>query len=639
MGVVSAADNDRPVGLSQFALGDARGKIWQLSDFQDSPLLVITVLGTECPLAKLYAVRLQQLSEEFAPKGVTFIGINGNSQDSLSELAAFSRLHGLSFPLLKDVDQKVLQELQAERTPETFVLDQKRMVRYRGRIDDQHSIGAKSRSKPEQEELRDALNQLLAGQPVKVAKTSAVGCLISLREKPNEQAAVTYSRDIAPILQKHCVECHRTGQIAPFALTEYDKAAGWSEMILEVTRQGRMPPWHADPEHGQFANRRGLSAQEQQLIKDWVLAGAPEGNPAELPPARQYVEGWQLPRQPDLVIAMSDKPHVVPAEGEVQYQYFRLETDLKEDRWVSAAEVVPGNRSVVHHVIVYCSQDGKSFDAEAEFLAAYVPGLKPQVFPKGMAKKVSAGSKLIFQVHYTSIGSVQEDISKIGLVFADSSEVTHEVHTASVRNRRLDIAPFLDNQKVESNTITIPRDALLLSLMPHMHVRGKSFRYEILGAGGRRQTLLNVPHYDFNWQTGYELEKPLLLPRGTRIKAFASYDNSAENPANPDPSARVSWGDQSWDEMMLGYFDLAVPRDTDLNAHELRRILNGRDPDAVAQLLLKRLDKDGDGVVDSSEVSAAHSVIFLRLDRDHNGKLDEAEFRKGLQSIRQLLDR
>ncbi|WP_397568873.1 redoxin domain-containing protein [Schlesneria sp. T3-172] len=566
-----AAAEDGPFLLGKsvapFSLIDYRGKAHSLDDYQSSPVLVLAVLGTECPLAKQYSLKLQKLAESYAGQGVTFLGIDANRQDSLTEIAAFARTNGLTYPILKDLNQEVVDDLQATRTPEVFVLDAKRVVRYRGRVDDQYSVGGKSRPAPTREDLKLAIDEVLAGTPVSVTETTAVGCLIG-RSRPvktgTADSAVTYSNQIARLLQKHCVECHRPGEIAPFSLTDYHEVAGWADMILEVTQTGQMPPWHASPEHGHFANERRLTPEELSLLQQWVAAGSPEGDPAELPPPPTYTEGWQLPRQPDHVVWMSETPFTVPAEGTVDYQYFSVDPGLTEDKWITGAEIIPGSRAVVHHVIVFISTDGEVRDGDRQMLTAFVPGLRVGEYPQGMAKRIPAGAKFIFQMHYTPNGVAREDRTQIGLLFADPAEVTHEIRTVSTVNTKFKIQPELDNQAFSSSVVTAPQDLQLLSLSPHMHLRGKSFRYELTHNDGTKEVLLDVPHYDFNWQTAYKLIEPRLIPRGSKIQSFAAFDNSARNLANPDPSKTVKWGEQSWDEMLLGYFDVAVPRESEL---------------------------------------------------------------------------
>lgn len=549
--------------LGDFSLQDYRGKEHRLSDLKEAKLVVVAFVGTECPLAKTYGVRLAHLAKEYEPKGVRFLAIDSNAQDAVTTIAAYARLHGIEFPILKDLNNKVADDFGAERTPQVFVLDAERRIRYSGRVDDQFGIGF-VRPEPLRRDLAIALDELLSGQAVSQPITPVQGCLIGRVRTPKTDSKVTYTKDIAPLIHRRCLECHRTGEIAPFSLTTYRHAAGWAEMIAEVVREDRMPPWHASPSHGSFANDRRLSDAEKQLIQDWVDAGAPEGNPADLPPAPKFVEGWELPREPDLVVPMRSQPYEVKAEGTVQYQYFIADSGLKEDRWIEAIQVVPGNRAVVHHILVFALPPGAGRAAlqgggVQGYLAAYVPGLRASPFPKGMAKKLPANSRLVFQIHYTPIGSKQLDLSKVAFVFTDPDKVEREVKTISAANPVIAIPPHADNHPVEARSRSLGSDTLLLGMMPHMHVRGKAFKYEAVYPDGKTEVLLDVPRYDFNWQTSYRLSEPKPVPEGTRIRCKALYDNSEKNLNNPDPTKLVRWGDQTWNEMMIGYFDIAVP--------------------------------------------------------------------------------
>lgn len=634
----TAADSSPVLGrkLSELALKDHRGREWTLQDFADKPVLVVVFTGTECPLVQLYASRLQKLSTELADQGVAVISLNANQQDNLTEIGAQVRTLGLTFPILKDLQNKVADQLGARRTPEAFVLDHNRVVRYYGRIDDQYSVGGKQRTAPTREDLKEAVREILAGKPVSIAETETVGCLIGKVRQPQTDAAVTYSNQISRLLQTHCVDCHRPHEIGPFSLTDYDEVAGWADMILEVTEQRRMPPWHASPEHGKFANARVLSQDELQLLRDWVDSGAPEGDRSQLPAPKTYTEGWQLPREPDLVIPMAKTPFKVPAEGEVRYQHFSVETGFTEDKWVQAMEIVPGNRAIVHHTIVFAAAAGERFNGERGFLAAYVPGLRPMPYPDGMAKRIPAGAKLVFQMHYTPNGTAQEDITSIGLIFADPAKVMQEVTTISVGSNRFKIKPQEDNQQFSSNVLTAPTDLRLLSLSPHMHLRGKSFRYEMTWPDGRKETLLDVPNYDFNWQTAYALADELVIPRGAKIQAFAAFDNSPNNLANPDPTATVVWGDQSWEEMLLGYFDVAVPR-SESSAAELgklsQRVRNDK-PEDVAKELFGRFDLNDNGTIERDELPERQRVFFDQLDADKSASVSLEELTNGLKALR-----
>jgi peroxiredoxin len=573
----AASQVGRPI--CDFTLRDFRGKEVSLRDFKDRKLVVVAFLGVECPLAKLYGPRLASLAKTYAPQGVAFIAINSNQQDSITELAHYARTHQIEFPLLKDPGNVVADQFGAERTPEVFVLNEQRAIAYRGRIDDQYVVG-RQRTKATQNDLAAALDELLAGKPVTTPVTEAVGCFIGKVARPDDKSEVTYWNQIARIFQARCVECHRPGQIAPFSLTSYEEAAGWAETIAEVVRQQRMPPWHADPRYGQFANDARLSEEQKSLIYRWVEAGAPQGDPNQAPPPRTFAEGWAIPK-PDQIIYMSDRPFQVPAEGEVRYQYFFVDPGFKEDKWVQAAECRPGNRSVVHHIIVAVRPPGSRArvsigDVESDWLVATAPGGKPLILEPGMAKLIPAGSQLIFQIHYTANGSPQEDRSAVGLVFADPHSVKKPVATWRAASRSFVIPPGAANHRVEAS-YAFRRNMLLLSMFPHMHLRGKAFRYEAEYPDGRREVLLDVPQYDFNWQNTYVLAEPKLMPAGTRLRCTAHFDNSPDNLANPNPAASVRWGDQTWEEMMIGYFNMAPaddqPADIDEPSPRTRRFV------------------------------------------------------------------
>ncbi len=611
---IQAAEDvkDSPVGrkVADFTLKDFRGKTVSLSDFKNAKAIVIAYLGCECPLAKLYGPNLQRLADKYRDQGVVVIGINPNVQDSITELDAYARRHEIKYPLLKDVGNRVADAMKAKRTPEVFLLDDRQVIRYWGRVDDRFGIGYVL-DEPRNDYLRAALDQVLAGKLVTTPASESQGCIIGRVREPEKDAKVTYSNQISRLLQKHCVECHRKGEIAPFALTDYKEVAGWAEMMQEVVDDQRMPPWHADKKHGQFANERRMTDEEKQQLRDWVAAGAPEGDPKDLPEPREFVTGWNLPQKPDAEFYMRPKPFEVPAEGTVRYQYFSVDPGFEEDKWISATEVVPGNRAVVHHILVFVRTKGKRFGEGDGFLAAYVPGMRAQPFPEGMAKRIPAGAKLYFQVHYTPIGSPQLDRSKVGFVFTDPDKVKYEVRTASATNQRLNIPPGEDNYRSEATSGSVNFDVKLLTMMPHMHLRGKSFMYEAVYPDGKREKLLDVPAYDFNWQTGYRLKQPLTLPAGTKIHTVAHFDNSEENLANPDPEATVKWGPQTWHEMHFGYFDFAAPvamgvaeKPLAPNPARLR----------YAQGVLKKFDRNNDGKIARNEVGTRLVLLFNRLD-------------------------
>ncbi len=559
-GPVEAAEESR-IGrtVESFSLPDFRGKSHSLDEFTDSKAVVVIFLGIECPLVKLYGPRLAELSAEFEKQGVAFVGINSNLQDTITEMDGFARQSGIKFPILKDAGNVVADQFGALRTPEVFLLDPDRKIRYWGRIDDQYGLGASSgyaRLQVERRDLAVAVEELLAGKPISEPIMKAPGCLIGRVHRPQPHGQVTYTKHVAPILQKNCVECHRAGELGPFALTSFNEVLGWADMIREVVSEERMPPWFANPEFGKFSNDCRLTEVEREQIFAWVDGGCPEGDPADLAAPRQFVEGWRI-GTPDAVFYMSDEPAHVQAEGTIDYQYFVVDPGFTEDKWISAAECRPGNASVVHHIICFIQRDGGGERAGGASIG-YAPGMPPRVFQDGVAMKIPAGSKLMFQMHYTANGYDQTDRSYVGFKFADPKTVRQEAKGTVSGNVGFRIPPGDGNFKIVSSK-RFRRDTMLLSLLPHMHLRGKSFRYEVKYPDGTSEIVLDVPRYDFNWQLWYELAEPKLLPKGTRMTCTAYFDNSAENPFNPDPTAEITFGEQTWEEMMFGFMTTLDP--------------------------------------------------------------------------------
>ena len=372
-----------------------------------------------------------------------------------------------------------------------------------------------------------------------------------------------YYRDITPIFQQHCQNCHRQGQVAPFALTTYDDAVAWAETIAEVVEQRRMPPWHADPRYGRFANAPSLSEKQRRKILRWIECGTPAGEPNDAPQpaaAIEFTDGWAM-GLPDAVVAMA-QPYLVPAEGVIEYQTFDLDPGFSEDRWVQAVEIKPGNRAVVHHATVYlkppgCDQPVEQGTLGSFCLAATAPGTPPLMLPDGMAKRVPAGWHFLLVVHYVTVGSPQSDQTLIGLKFSEPYLVRKEVATRLLLDESLCIPPGASNYRVE-RAVRLSDDLLLVSMFPHMHLRGKSFRYEAHYPDGRDEVLLSIPRYDFDWQNRYDLARPKRLPAGTVVRCVVEYDNSPANPRNPDATATVVAGPRSTDEMFNGYFDVAL---------------------------------------------------------------------------------
>ncbi len=401
---------------------------------------------------------------------------------------------------------------------------------------------------------------------------------------------VTFNKEVLPILQKNCQTCHRPGEVAPMALLTYEQTRPWAKAIKTAVVTKKMPPWFADPRYGHFSNERKLTAEEIHTLVAWADQGAMEGDAKDRPAPVEFVDGWNI-GQPDRVIEMPNEFHV-PAEGTIDYQYIVIPGGFTQDTWVQAAEIRPGNRAVVHHVIAFVrppesqwlkdvppgvpvpqrtsgqprgqgaqrGQGGGGGLLGAEHLIGYAPGLQPLQLSDS-AKLVKAGSDIVLQLHYTANGKPATDKSKIGLVFPKTPPQLRNV-TLLAPNRMFVIPPNDDNYEVKSE-VELQDAVKLVALTPHMHFRGKDFLYKVVYPSGETETLLSVPKYDFNWQLGYRLAEPLVLPKGARIQCTAHFDNSPNNPYNPDPTKEVRWGDQTWEEMMIGWFQVTV----DPNVH------------------------------------------------------------------------
>ncbi len=553
---------DSPIGkkIEDFSLPDVHGNTHSLADYKGQPV-VIAYVGTECPLAKNYAPRLNDLAAEFEKDGVRFLAINSNVQDTLGEVLTYARTFKLSFPVLKDNGSVVADKMGAVRTPEVFLLDKDHVVRYWGRIDDQYGFKTGAgyvKPKLRNRFLADAIIEMTAGKEVTAPVVEAHGCFIGRANKPEPTGDITYSNQVARIMQNNCVECHREGEVAPFTLGTYDDVAAWADTIREVVTEGRMPPWFADPRFGHWSNDARLSDKDREQLFAWVDNGCPEGDPKDLPEPRQFVDGWRI-GEPDQVVYMADDAFTVPAEGTVDYQYFSVDPGWTEDKWIQCTESRPGNRSVVHHIIVFIQPPGGGDFAARGGIGGYAPGMTPNINPPGTATLVPAGSKLVFQMHYTTNGVEQTDRSYVGIRFADRQNVKQQVRGGVIGNATFRIPPNDPNYEIQAKHMFF-KDTLLLNLTPHMHVRGKDFKYVAEYPDGTSEVLLDVPNYDFNWQLRYAFEEPKLMPKGSRIVCTAHFDNSVDNLANPDPNEAVTYGDQTWEEMMFGFYTSVDPK-------------------------------------------------------------------------------
>ncbi len=375
----------------------------------------------------------------------------------------------------------------------------------------------------------------------------------------------TFAKDVAPILYDNCVACHRPNHLAPMSLITYDEARPWARAVKSKVLAREMPPWGADTSVRAYKNDTSLSQREIDTIAAWVDGGSPRGNDADLPEVPQFTEGWSI-GEPDLVFTMLE-PFEVPADGTVPYSYVTVPTNLTQDTWISAYEFVPGDRRVLHHVIaqvmeddgkpatgeVLLRRDGERTQAEGATVGGYVPNRLGTVYPDGVATRLPAGADIEAQMHYTTIGEPVTDQSSWGVVLAAEPDSMRRASGGQVINPMFRIEPGNPSFEVTASR-TIKEDTYLSTMMPHMHVRGKSAKFIVKFPDGREEVALSVPNYDFNWQLSYQLEEPIFMPAGSELQTVFTYDNSTNNRHNPDPTAEVGWGDQTWEEMMLGYY-------------------------------------------------------------------------------------
>jgi thiol-disulfide isomerase/thioredoxin len=569
-----AADSPPPIGtrIADFTLTDAvTGKPWSLSqNTRDAKATVVLFTATGCPVNNAYLPRLAELSKRFGKDGVVFVAVNSHPNDDAAAVAAHVKENAIPYPVLKDDGTALADKFAVARVPTAYVLDAGRNVRYKGRIDDQFAPGRHG-AKATTRDLSTAINAVVDGKEVAVPFVEPAGCKLTREKKPAAaDTAVTYHKDVARIIQAKCQMCHRPGEPTPFSLLTYKHAKGWADMIREVVADGVMPPWHATAPHGHFLNDRRLSDEQKKTLLAWIDQGCPEGDPKDGPEPVSYAKGWRLGREPDVVVKMNEKIDV-PAQyvfglSGMPYQYIPAGEPMKEDTWVQAVEVRPGLRAALHHIIVFVLPPGKRLhEAAAEqnfgklMLAAYVPGDDPVIFPEGTAKFLPKGSRLVFEMHYTPNGKAGTDQSYVGLILAKKPP-KRVTTTDAILNERFTIPPGAAAHQVKASR-RFDEEVTLTAMTPHMHVRGKAFKYELIdGETQKTETLLDVPRYDFNWQVAYALAKPRRIPVGSILICTAWYDNSDKNPMNPDPTKRVRWGQQTWEEMMIGFVEYEYDR-------------------------------------------------------------------------------
>lgn len=550
---VTAAATEFGQAIDGLRFKDIRYLVRSLDDLGSKRAYALFFTNTTCPVAQKYLPRLVELDAKYRDQGVQFIAINSQANDSVRDSAAQQLESGGLFPFVKDEDGQAARALGVTHAAEVAVLDgQKRLV-YRGRVDDQFTAAVDLPS-PSQRDLERALDQVLAGEAVATATTAAAGAVLDLPVETKPTGLVTFHKDVEPILQKRCQACHHDGNAAPFALVKYEECAAHGEVVAEVVRDGRMPPWYADGRHKNFMNDPSLTAAERQTIAHWVQTGMDRGNAAEAPQPLTFSDSkWRI-GEPDLVVSMP-KPHSLPATGFIDYKYVILPHVFQHDTWLEAIEIRPENQAVVHHCnMAYLN--AKELAGVQTFITGYVPGGQPmdmRTAQSGVGFLLPAKSALILQIHYVTTGQPEESTITVGLRFPRSMVRKRLYHTL-LDPRDIAITPQHPLFAVSEKT-TLDHDITVLGMFAHMHVRGRDMTMYAQRPGREIETLLTIPNYNFEWQLGYELMPgQLRLPKGTVLSATAHYDNSAFNPYNPDPARTVPYGDQTPDEMLNAFF-------------------------------------------------------------------------------------
>ncbi len=545
---LSAAGVSAQERVGDFALLDEQGYFHHMSWYDNHDAIVFLVHASGDAVVEAALPQFAELAERHAEQNLQFFLLNPMARYNRDVVAAEMQAQGISIPVLMDDSQLVAETLGVERTAEVLIYDPKRfVVTYRG------SVGGL------QTRLTASANT--GSLPVSV---SAAGSVIEFAARAaHEQSVPSYSEDVAPIIADNCASCHREGGVAPFAMDSYTMIKGWSPMIKEVILTKRMPPGQIDPHIGEFENDMVLADSEAQKLIHWIDAGSPQDGAADPLAALTWPESEWAFGEPDLIINVP--PQEIPATGVLDYYNVMVDVDLDEDRWVRASQYIPGDRSVLHHTLHSIIEPGQTRggsllggDPDRPGIAPYIPGQAPREELPNTGGLLKAGSRIAMQMHYTTNGRESVDASRIGVWFYPKDFVPQERMTGECACHFtptwVNIPPN-DADYDMSQTITIEDDAYIYSFTPHMHFRGKRMRFTATFPDGSQEEMLNIANYDYNWQLAYTLKEPRFVPAGTTITADGAFDNSRQNPMNPDPERSVPWGLQSWDEMFFGAVD------------------------------------------------------------------------------------
>ena len=568
--------------LKPLAFSDVAGKGYNVADLTKNKASVFFFSSTQCPIAHVYSPRMIAIANDYSKKGVQCFLVNANAEDTPAKIKKYIAERKIMFPAIKDSNLALADHLSASRTPEAIIVDANNSVRYRGRIDDNQDL-----KKVLRHDVREAVDSVLAGRPVERARTLALGCTIfreAAKPKVITANAVTYAKDVAPILFKNCVDCHRDGESAPFALTTYQQAKTWAAAIKDYTTRRQMPPWKASPNFGDFHDARVLTDTEIATLAKWSETGAVLGDKKAVPALPKFPDnGFVLGTPKDGTIAASTEPYTLKPEGDDVYQQFVLPVDTSQEHFVNAIEFRADNRAAVHHIIIYFDFSGKSVELdkadpepgydvpdgnggigvpmnEVQWVAGWAPGNTARFLPEGMAFKMPKGVKVVMQVHYHKTGKTEIDRSQVAFHYADESKVEKVVYTNMLVNPYLNLRPGEERQKVTAGQ-TLRLDTEIIAVMPHMHMLGRELTMIAKTPDKTVVPLIDIRDWNFNWQETYRYKKPLQMPKGTRLELTAYFDNSEKNPRQPShPPRTVRWGEQTIDEMCIGFYQFAVPR-------------------------------------------------------------------------------
>jgi peroxiredoxin len=536
--------------VGDFTFKDIRYLPRQLADFGEKKAYVIAFTTLDCPVVQRYLPKLKALDEAYRDKGVQFLAVNVGPSDDLREVAYQALVVDAEFPFAKDFDGQVVRALGASRAGEMVVIDADKKLRYRGRFDNQFRLGGE-RPAADRDDLKLAIDDVLAGRDVAVSETAVDGCLISFPKPRTRATPVTFNEHIAPLLQQHCQACHHAGAPeAPFALASYQEVADHAPMIVEVVSEQRMPPWYASRQHGEFTNARRMTADERALVEDWVRGDCQQGDPTKAPPPRVFSQSkWRI-GTPDVIIKTAVQK--IPATGYIPYRYINLSTHFfKKDTWVQGVQILPENSKAMHHCNMFFMKIGENAGPQ-NFITGQVPGGDAMILDNNVAFLIPAGSVLALQIHYVTLGQETTDQISVGLRYA-REVVQKSLKNTQVTNLKFKIPPGAPHYKV-SAVRELNDDVTGYGMFSHMHVRGEDMTFRAIYPDGRDETLLVVPNYNFDWQQAYRWgQGKQKFPKGTKLEVVAHYDNSPFNPYNPDPKKTVEEGQQTFQEMMYGF--------------------------------------------------------------------------------------